>query len=54
MSRTPLTPQATCGYPIDHRLRDAARAQRIPRDRFKALRVVVARLRRATPATAER
>jgi hypothetical protein len=45
MSRTPLTPQATCGYPIDHRLRDAARAQRIPRNRFKALRGAIARLR---------
>jgi hypothetical protein len=49
MSHTPLTPQATCGYPIDHRLRNAARAQRIPRDRRKALRGAVARLRRRTP-----
>jgi hypothetical protein len=45
MSRTPLTPQATCGYPVDHRLRAAARAQRIPRDRLKALRAALARLR---------
>ena len=54
MSNTPLTPQATCGYPVDHRLRDAARAQRIPRDRLKALRAAAARLRRSAPAAPQR
>jgi hypothetical protein len=39
-------PQATRGYPVDLRLRDASRAQRRARGRRSALRAVIARLRR--------
>jgi hypothetical protein len=39
-------PQATHGYPIDLRLRDASRAQRRGRHRFSTLRAVTACLRR--------
>jgi hypothetical protein len=39
-------PQATHGYPIDLRLRDASRAQRGARRRFSILRALPARLRR--------
>lgn len=46
MSNHPVTPQALRGYPIDHDLLRANRAQRGPRRRFSALRAVAARLLR--------
>jgi hypothetical protein len=53
MYSTPITPQATRGYPVDHRLRDAHRAQRGQRRRFATLRAAAARLRRTPPAAAQ-
>lgn len=51
VDRTPLIPQATSGYPVDHRLRAAARAERGARPRFVRVRALVVRLRRgAAPA----
>jgi hypothetical protein len=47
MDKQPLTPQALRGYPIDHDLLRANRAQRGPRRRFSALRTLAARLRPA-------
>ena len=46
MNNSPITPQALRGYPIDHELLRANRAQRGTRPRFSALRAVVAWLRR--------
>lgn len=46
MNNHPITPQALRGYPIDHELLRANRAQRGPRRRLATLRAVAARLRR--------
>ena len=42
----PIIPQALRGYPVDHDLLRAHRAQRRPRRRFAALRASPPRLRR--------
>jgi hypothetical protein len=42
MNQQPLTPQALRGYPIDHDLLRANRAQRGTRRRFSALRALAA------------
>jgi hypothetical protein len=46
MNNHPITPQALRGYPIDHELLRANRAQRGPRRRLAALRAVATWLRR--------
>jgi hypothetical protein len=46
MDKQPLTPQATCGYPVDNRLLDVARAERARRGRPTLLGAVIRRLRR--------
>ena len=46
-TNVPITPHATRGYPVDHALVRANRAQRGPRRRFVLVRAVTARLRRA-------
>ena len=46
MNFHPITPQALRGYPIDHELLRANRAQRGPRRRLAALRAVATWLRR--------
>jgi hypothetical protein len=43
-------PAVLHGYPVDHRLRNASRAQRGQRRGFSPLRTLAARLRRGTPA----
>ena len=45
MNTQPVTPQALRGYPVDHTLVRANRAQRGPRRRFRILRTLAARLR---------
>ena len=46
MNNHPITPQALRGYPIDHELLRANRAQRGPRRRLATLRAVAGWLRR--------
>jgi hypothetical protein len=46
MNNHPITPQALRGYPTDHELLRANRAQRGPRRRLSALRAVAGWLRR--------
>jgi hypothetical protein len=45
MTSPPITPQALRGYPVDHDLIRANRAQRGQRGRFRILRALAARLR---------
>ncbi|HET6173482.1 MAG TPA: hypothetical protein VFD90_12785 [Gaiellales bacterium] len=47
MYKPPIAPQAMRGYPVDHDLLRANRAQRGPRRRFSAVRALAARLRPA-------
>jgi hypothetical protein len=48
-TNAPIAPHATRGYPVDHALVRANRAQRGPRRRFVLLLAVTARLRRSAP-----
>jgi hypothetical protein len=45
MNSHPITPQALRGYPVDHNLIRANRAQRGPRRRLGILRTLTVRLR---------
>jgi hypothetical protein len=56
MEYAPITPPATRGYPIDHDLVRARRAQRGTRRRFAGLRPLAARLGRGkrTPSAPQR
>jgi hypothetical protein len=45
MNSHPITPQALRGYPVDHNLIRANRAQRGPRRRLRILRILTVRLR---------